>query len=49
MFFLVIACAVVLGLTARLVSDVRHDRPTTAPRSHWHELDPHTARVRHLG
>ena len=48
MFVLVIAFAFVVGLTARLVCDLRHDRPTSAPRSHWHELDPHTARVRHL-
>ena len=49
MVALVIALAFVLVLTARLVVDVRQDRPTSPPRSHWHETNPATAtRVHHF-
>jgi hypothetical protein len=43
MFALVLAIAFVLALSARLVTDIRHDRPVNPPRSHWHEVDPTTA------
>lgn len=45
MFALVIVLLAVIGLAARLVTDVRNDRPQTPPRSHSHELDPHSARL----
>lgn len=47
MFALVIALAFVLALTARLVKDVRQDRPASPPRSHWHELESSAASRAH--
>ena len=48
MFALVLAIAFVLALTARLVIDIRQDRPVNPPRSHWHELDTSaTSHARH--
>ena len=41
---LLITCAV-LVLAARLVIDIRQDRPATPPRSHWDELDARATRL----
>lgn len=49
MFALVlVALAVVAAVAAmsRLAAVVRGDRPLTAPRSHFHELDMQSARLR---
>ena len=45
MIALVFVLLAVIALAARLVTDVRQDRPTSSPRSHAHELDPHSARL----
>jgi hypothetical protein len=39
MFALVLVVAFVVALSARLVTDIRQDRPVSPPRSHWHELE----------
>jgi len=39
--FIVLGVALVI---ARLVTDIRNDRPLTPPRSHTHELDRQSAR-----
>ena len=39
--FIVLGVAIVI---ARLVTDIRNDRPLTPPRSHTHELDRQSAR-----
>lgn len=46
MFALVIALLAVIALAARLASDIRQDRPAGPPRSHWHEIDQRSARIR---
>jgi len=46
MFALIVILAFVLALTARLVTDIRQDRPVNPPRSHWHEIDPSVRRIR---
>ena len=40
-----IAIAVSVAVAARLVNVVRNDRPLSPPRSHFHELDQHSARL----
>jgi hypothetical protein len=37
--------AFVIAVVARLVTVARNDRSLSAPRSHTHELDPHSARL----
>ena len=44
MFAIVLIAIVVIAVVARLVTVVRNDRSLTAPRSHTHELDSHSAR-----
>ena len=44
MFAIVLIAIVVIAVVARLTSVVRDDRSLTAPRSHTHELDSHSAR-----
>jgi hypothetical protein len=44
--FIALAVVAVLALMARLVAVVRDDRPFAAPRSHLHELDPQSTRLR---
>ena len=46
MFALVLIALAVVAVMARLSAVVRGDRPVTAPRSHLHELDPQSARLR---
>ena len=48
MFALVLIALAVVAVMARLSSVVRGDRPFAAPRSHQHELDPQSARLRGL-
>ena len=48
MFALVLVIAAVLALAARLIVDIRQDRSIRPPRSHAHEIDPHTARLARL-
>ena len=43
MFTILIATAIAIAVVGRLVTVVRGDRTTTPPRSHTHELDPHSA------
>lgn len=45
MFAIVLIAIVVAIVVARLVTTVRSDRPLTAPRSHFHELDPQSTRL----
>lgn len=33
-----------IAVVVRLAAVVRHDRSLTTPRSHTHEIDPHSAR-----
>ena len=40
-----IALVLTAATVAHLVTTVIHDRPSSPPRSHDHELDRHTARV----
>ena len=40
-----IAIAAAVAVSARLVIVVRNDRPLSPPRSHFHELDQHSARL----
>jgi hypothetical protein len=44
--FAIVLIAIVVAVVARLVTVVRTDRPLTAPRSHSHELDQHSAQLR---
>ena len=46
MFALVLIALAVIAVVARLAAVVRDDRPLVAPRSHLHELDPQSARLR---
>ncbi|MGZ4590699.1 MAG: hypothetical protein ACXV2G_02985 [Actinomycetes bacterium] len=46
MFALVLIALAVVAVMARLSAAVRGDRPFAAPRSHLHELDPQSARLR---
>ena len=43
MFTIVIVTAIAIAVVGRLVTVVRDDRAATPPRSHTHELDPHSA------
>jgi hypothetical protein len=42
MFTIVIVIAVAVAVMSRLAMVVRDDRAATPPRSHTHELDPHS-------
>ena len=42
MFTIVIVIAVAVAVMGRLAMVVRDDRTATPPRSHTHELDPHS-------
>ena len=44
MFVLALIVLAVAFVIARLVTEIRNDRPLTPPRSHTHELDAHSAR-----
>ncbi len=46
MFALVLIALAVVAVVARLAAVVVTDRPLVAPRSHLHELDPQSARLR---
>lgn len=46
MFALVLVALAVVAVMSRLAAVVRGDRPLTAPRSHFHELDMQSARLR---
>ena len=48
MFALVFVIAAVLAVAARLAADIQQDRSIRLPRSHSHEIDPHTARLARL-
>lgn len=48
MFALILTLTFVIAFTARLVIDVRQDRPVDPPRSHWHEIDPSAGRMRQV-
>ena len=39
------AVAVTAAVVARLISDVRGDRPSSPPRSHHHDIDQHSMRI----
>jgi len=41
-----IALVLTAATVAHLVTVVTHDRPSSPPRSHDHEVDRHTARLR---
>jgi hypothetical protein len=43
--FTVVIIAAAVAVAARLMVVVRNDRPVSPPRSHTHELDPHSARL----
>ena len=45
MFLLTLIVLGVAIVIARLVTDIRNDRPLTPPRSHAHELDRQSARL----
>jgi hypothetical protein len=43
--FALILIAIAIAVVAGLVTVVRNDRPLTPPRSHPHEIEPHSARL----
>jgi hypothetical protein len=43
--FAFVLVAIVIAVVARLVTVVHNGRPMSPPRSHTHELDPHSARL----
>ena len=45
MFVLALIVLAVATVIARLVTEVRNDRPLTPPRSHTHEFDARSARL----
>jgi hypothetical protein len=45
MFVIAGLVAVTAAVIAHLIAVVRADRPISPPRSHHHEIDPHTMRI----
>ena len=43
--FTFVLIVLAIAVVARLVTVVRNDRSLTPPRSHPHQLDPHTVRL----